>query len=46
MTDIAPLVSHPERFMNMHWLNPAYLIPVVEISTHPGTSAQVVEQDT
>jgi 3-hydroxybutyryl-CoA dehydrogenase len=42
VTDIAPLVSHPERFMNMHWLNPAYLIPVVEISTHPGTSAQVV----
>ncbi len=42
VTDIAPLVSHPERFLNMHWLNPAYLIPVVEISTHPGTSAQVV----
>ena len=42
VTDIAPLVSHPERFLNMHWLNPAYLIPVVEISTHPGTSSEVV----
>lgn len=42
VTDIAPFVSHPERFLNMHWLNPAYLIPVVEISTHPGTSAEVV----
>lgn len=44
VTDIAPLVSHPERFLNMHWLNPAYLIPVVEISTHPGTSPEVVER--
>ncbi len=43
VTDIAPLVSHPGRFLNMHWLNPAYLIPVVEISTHPGTLPQVVE---
>lgn len=42
VTDIAPLVSRPERFLNMHWLNPAYLIPVVEISTHPGTLAEVV----
>lgn len=42
VSDIAPLVSQPERFLNMHWLNPAYLIPVVEISTHPGTSAEVV----
>lgn len=44
VTDIAPLVSHPERFLNMHWLNPAYLIPVVEISTHPDTSPEVVEK--
>ena len=26
----------------MHWLNPAYVIPVVEISTHPGTDAAAV----
>lgn len=42
VTELAPWVSHPERFLNMHWLNPAYLIPVVEISTHPATSAEVV----
>ena len=24
--------THPERFLNLHWLNPAYLIPVVELS--------------
>lgn len=44
VTQLAPLVAHPERFLNMHWLNPAYLIPVVELSIHPGTSPQVVER--
>ena len=42
VTDLAPLVSRPERFLNIHWLNPAYLIPVVELSVHPGTSAAVL----
>jgi 3-hydroxybutyryl-CoA dehydrogenase len=44
VTQLAPLVSHPERFLNMHWLNPAYLIPVVELSTHPGTAKDVVDR--
>lgn len=44
VTQIVPLVTHPERFLNMHWLNPAYLIPVVELSTHPGTSPEVVQR--
>jgi 3-hydroxybutyryl-CoA dehydrogenase len=35
VTDLVPFVTHPERFLNIHWLNPAYLIPVVELSTHP-----------
>jgi 3-hydroxybutyryl-CoA dehydrogenase len=35
-------VRRPERFFNMHWLNPAYLIPVVELSTHPKTNAAAV----
>ena len=26
----------------MHWLNPAYVIPVVELSTHPGLSPEVL----
>ena len=30
-------VRASERFLNMHWLNPAYLIPVVELSRQPGT---------
>jgi 3-hydroxybutyryl-CoA dehydrogenase len=38
VTQLADLVRKPERFLNMHWLNPAYVIPVVELSTHAGTS--------
>ena len=42
VTELAGLVTHPERFLNMHWLNPAYVIPVVELSTHAGTAPQVL----
>ena len=41
VTDLLPLVTQPERLINAHWLNPAYLIPLVELSVHPGTSAAV-----
>lgn len=34
--DISPAVDHPERFLNAHWLNPAHLVPLVELS--PGTN--------
>jgi 3-hydroxybutyryl-CoA dehydrogenase len=38
---LAALVTHPERFVNAHFLNPAYLIPLVEVSpaksTHEST---------
>lgn len=43
VTDLVPLVTHPERLLNAHWLNPAYLIPLVEISVHPGTDKAVIE---
>lgn len=39
---LAGLVARPERFLNAHWLNPAYVIPLVELSPHAGTSPQVV----
>jgi 3-hydroxybutyryl-CoA dehydrogenase len=42
VTDLVPLVTHPERLLNAHWLNPAYLIPLVEISVHPGTDKAVI----
>ena len=42
VTSIAAFVPQPNRFLNVHWLNPAYLIPVVELSVHAGTDAAVV----
>jgi 3-hydroxybutyryl-CoA dehydrogenase len=43
-TELAGFVAHPERFLNAHWLNPAYLVPLVELSPHPGTAPAVVER--
>ncbi|MET3914976.1 3-hydroxybutyryl-CoA dehydrogenase [Variovorax sp. OAS795] len=42
VTQLAALVRLPGRFLNMHWLNPAYVIPVVELSCHAGTDAAVL----
>jgi 3-hydroxybutyryl-CoA dehydrogenase len=39
--DIAGSVEHPRRFLNVHWLNPAYLIPLVEISPGAATDPDV-----
>src|SRR5215217_1125452 len=43
--DLSGAVEYPERFLNVHWLNPAYLIPLVEMSpgaaTHPDVTARV-----
>lgn len=44
VTDIAQMLSHPERVVNAHWLNPAYLIPLVELSRSEQTSDAAVEQ--
>lgn len=44
VTDLVPLVTHPERLLNAHWLNPAYLIPLVEISVHAGTEKSLIEK--
>ena len=35
---LAALVTHPQRFVNAHFLNPAYLIPLVEVSPARQTS--------
>jgi 3-hydroxybutyryl-CoA dehydrogenase len=43
--DLSDGVAHPERFLNAHWLNPAYLIPLVELSpgarTDPAVTARL-----
>lgn len=36
---LAGLTGRPERFLNAHWLNPAFLVPLVEVSPHAGTQA-------
>jgi 3-hydroxybutyryl-CoA dehydrogenase len=42
--DLSSAVVHPERFLNVHWLNPAYLIPLVEVSPGAATDPAVVDQ--
>ena len=42
--DLSGAVAHPERFLNVHWLNPAYLIPLVEISPGAKTDPTVVDR--
>jgi 3-hydroxybutyryl-CoA dehydrogenase len=43
--DLAGAVAQPERFLNAHWLNPAYLVPLVEVSpgkqTDPAVTARL-----
>lgn len=44
VTDLVPMVTHPERLVNAHWLNPAYIIPLVELSAHAGTATEVKQR--
>lgn len=44
VTDIAAMLSAPERVINAHWLNPAYLMPLVELSRTEQTSEQVISR--
>ena len=43
--DLSGAVARPERFLNAHWLNPAFLIPLVELSpgerTDPAVTARL-----
>ena len=45
--DLSSAIEKPERFLNAHWLNPAYLVPLVEVSpgakTDPAITAKVKE---
>src|SRR5207248_2024059 len=40
--ELASAVVGPQRFLNAHWLNPAYLVPLVELSPAATTDAEVV----
>ena len=39
--DLADAAKRPERFLNAHWLNPAYLVPLVELSPGERTDPAV-----
>jgi len=43
-TALAAMVPNSSRFLNAHWLNPAHLIPLVELSPHPGTDARITRR--
>jgi 3-hydroxybutyryl-CoA dehydrogenase len=40
--DLSSAIEQPERFLNVHWLNPAYLIPLVEISPGKATDPTII----
>jgi 3-hydroxybutyryl-CoA dehydrogenase len=42
--DLSGAIERPERFLNVHWLNPAYLIPLVEISPGAATDPAIIAQ--
>jgi 3-hydroxybutyryl-CoA dehydrogenase len=44
VTELAGLVTHPARLLNAHWLNPAYIVPLVELSPHPATDPAVLDR--
>jgi 3-hydroxybutyryl-CoA dehydrogenase len=37
-------VTRPARFVGIHWLNPAHIIPLVEVVPGPGTAERTVER--
>src|SRR5205807_6551845 len=39
--DLSGAVEHPVRFLNAHWLNPAFLVPLVEVSPGARTDPEV-----
>jgi 3-hydroxybutyryl-CoA dehydrogenase len=41
---LADAVEHPERFLNAHWLNPAFLVPLVELAPGTRTDPEVTQR--
>jgi 3-hydroxybutyryl-CoA dehydrogenase len=41
--DLQKYVQHPERFLNAHWLNPAFLVPLVELSPGDKTDKNITK---
>ncbi|MBD9527696.1 3-hydroxybutyryl-CoA dehydrogenase [Paracoccus sp. PAR01] len=44
--DLSPGVRNPSRFLNAHWLNPAFIVPLVEISPGRDTADETTRRMT
>ncbi|BBH45588.1 3-hydroxybutyryl-CoA dehydrogenase [Pseudomonas sp. KU43P] len=44
VTELAQMVSQPQRMLNAHWLNPAHLMPLVEVSRSEQTCEAVLAE--
>ncbi|MCS3726448.1 3-hydroxybutyryl-CoA dehydrogenase [Bradyrhizobium betae] len=42
--DLSGAIENPRRFLNVHWLNPAYLIPLVEVSPGKATDPAIIDE--
>jgi 3-hydroxybutyryl-CoA dehydrogenase len=42
VSTLAGFVAGSSRFLNAHWLNPAYIVPLVELSPHAATAPDVL----
>jgi 3-hydroxybutyryl-CoA dehydrogenase len=43
-THLSGLSRRPQHFLNAHWLNPAFLVPLIELSPTPETDRAVVSE--
>ena len=43
ITTLQAAISHPERFVGMHWSNPPHIIPMIEVIAGAQTSPATVE---
>jgi 3-hydroxybutyryl-CoA dehydrogenase len=41
---LADALAHPERFLVAHWLNPAHIIPLVDVVPGPATARATLER--
>jgi 3-hydroxybutyryl-CoA dehydrogenase len=43
ISKLSAFVSHPDRFLGVHWVNPAPFVPGVEVIASPETSEEVLQ---
>ncbi|MGB7258754.1 MAG: 3-hydroxybutyryl-CoA dehydrogenase [Pseudolabrys sp.] len=43
-TKLSALSGRPRRFLNSHWLNPAFIVPLIELSPTNETDKAVIEE--